>query len=61
MILIGTEIYKFKENDSEINGALLWLGNVSKDFLDDNMKKTELYGHIHDFSVDYNVIGIPDI
>ena len=41
MILIGTEIYKFKENDSEINGALLWLGNVSKDFLDDNMKKTE--------------------
>ena len=41
----GFEIYKFKANDSEINAASLFLDNVSKDFFDDNMKKTGLYGY----------------
>ena len=38
------EIYKFKVKDSEINANSLSLGNVSKDFSADNIKKTELYG-----------------
>ena len=35
----GTAIYKFKEKDSEIAASPLCLGNISKDWLIDNMKK----------------------
>ena len=35
----GTEIYKSKAKDSEIVAAPLFLGNISKDWLVDNMKK----------------------
>ena len=34
----GTEIYKFKAKDSEIVASLLCLGNISKNWLTDNMK-----------------------
>ena len=37
----GTEIYKFKAKDSEIVGSPLCLGNISKDFSVDNMKKQD--------------------
>ena len=36
----GTEIYKFKAKDSEIVASPLCLGNISKDWSVDNMKKT---------------------
>ena len=39
----------------------LCLGNISKDFSVDNMKKTELNGHVYDFSVDYNAILVADM
>ena len=35
----GTEIYKFKVKDSEIVASPLCLGNISKDWSVDNMKK----------------------
>ena len=35
----GTEIYKFKVKDSEIVASTLCLGNISKDWSTDNMKK----------------------
>ena len=35
----GTEIYKFKAKDSEIVASPLCLGNISKDWSTDNMKK----------------------
>ena len=35
----GTEIYKFKAKNSEIVASPLCLGNVSKDWTIDNMKK----------------------
>ena len=35
----GTEIDKFKEKDSEIVATSLCLGNISKDWTVDNMKK----------------------
>ena len=38
----GTEIYKFKVKDSEIVAIPLCLGNVSKDWSADNMKKLDL-------------------
>ena len=40
----GVEIYKFKAKDFEINGPPLCLGNASKNFSVDHMKKTRLYG-----------------
>ena len=57
----GTEIHKFKAKDSEINAIPLFLGNISKDFSVDNMKKTGLNEYICDFSVDYDAIGVDDI
>ena len=38
----GTEIYKFKAKDSEIVARPLCLGNISKNWLIDNMKMTGL-------------------
>ena len=35
----GTEIYKFKAKDSETVATPLCLGNISKDWLIDNIKK----------------------
>ena len=37
----GTQIYKSNAKDSEIVPAPLCLGNISKDFLVDNMKRTD--------------------
>ena len=57
----GTEIHKFKPKDSEIVAIPLCLGNISKDFLVDIMKKTGLNGYVYDFSVDYDAIAVDDI
>ena len=61
MFANGTEIYNFKAKDSEIVASSLCLGNISKDWLIDNMKKTEFNGYVHDFSVDYDAIDVGDI
>ena len=57
----GAEIIKFKAKDSEITPYPLCLGNISKDWSVDNMKKTGLKGYVYDFSVDYNAIAVADI
>ena len=57
----GTEIYKFKAKDSEIVASPLCLGNISKDWSIDNMKKTGFTGFVYDFSVDYEAIAVDDI
>ena len=57
----GTEIYKFKAKDSEIMATPLSLGNISKDWSADNMKKTGCNGYVYDFSVDYDAIAVYDI
>ena len=56
----GTEIYKFKGKDSEILAYSLCLGNISKDWSHDDMKKTRFNGYIYDFSTDYNDIAVSD-
>ena len=53
-------MYQFKAKDSEIKPYSLCLGNISKDFTIDNVKKTGLKGYVHVFSCDYNVIEIND-
>ena len=44
----GTEFYKFKVKDSEIVASPLCLGNIFKDWLIDNVKKTGLIGYVYD-------------
>ena len=53
-----TDIYKFKAKDSEILVGPICLGNISKDWSLDNLKKTGLLNY---FSVDYDPIAVDDI
>ena len=57
----GIEICKFKAKDSEIVASPLFLGNISKDWSTDNMKRTGFNRYIYDFSVDYDSTDIDDI
>ena len=57
----GTEIYKFKAKDSEIVASPLCLGNISKDWSADNMKKTGFTGYVYDFIFDHDAITVDDI
>ena len=57
----GKEIIKFKAKDSEIVASPLCLGNISKDWSVDNMKRTGFTGYVYDFSVDYRATGVDDI
>ena len=43
------------------NWRILCLGNVSKNFSVDNMKKTESYGCFYEFSFDCDVVTVDDI
>ena len=43
----GTEIHKFKAKDSETVAIPLCLGNISKEFSVDNMKKAGLNGCVY--------------
>ena len=57
----GTEIINFEAKDSAIVASPLCLGNISKDWSTDNMKKTGFTGYVHDFSADYNAVTLDDI
>ena len=57
----STEIYNIKAKDSEIVATPLCLGNISKDWSVDNVKKTGFNGYVYDFSVDYNATDVDDI
>ena len=57
----GTEFYKFKAKVSEILVGSIYLGNLSKDWSVDNMKKTGFTGYVYDFSVDYDATDVDDI
>ena len=57
----GTEIYKFKAKDSEIVASPLCLGNISRDWSTDNMKRTGFTGYVYDFSAGYDDIEVDNI
>ena len=67
MFVNGTEIYKFEAKDSEILASQLCLGDISKDWSIDNMKKKKkkeeagFNGYVYDFSVDYYSSDADDI
>ena len=52
-------VIKFKAKDIEIVASPLCLGNISKDWSTNNMKKRSLIGY--DFSVGYDAIDVDDI
>ena len=53
LFINATKIYQFKAKDSEITTRKLCLRNISKDFSENNLKKTEQNSYVYDFSVDY--------
>ena len=61
LFLNGTEIIKFKAKDSEILSYSLCLGDISKDWSQDDLKKTGFNGYIYDFRTGYNTIAVSDI
>ena len=61
MFVNATIMYEFKAKDSEIKDDTLCLGNISKDFTINNMKKAGLKGSVKFFSVDFNPIDTNDI
>ena len=61
MFVNGTEIIKFKAKDSEIVASPLCLGNISKDWSTDNMRKSSFTGYVYDFSVGYDAITVDNI
>ena len=61
LFINGTKIIKFKAKDSHIVSTPLCLGNNSKDWSVDNMKRTGFNGYVYDFSVDYDASAVDDI
>ena len=57
----GKEIVKFKAKDSAIVATPLCLGNISKDWSVNNMKKTGLNGYVYEFRVDYRDLNLLNI
>ena len=55
----GIKIYKL--NNSEIVATPLSLGNISKDWTVDNIKKIGLNGYVYDFGADFDAIAVDDI
>ena len=55
------QLFKFKAKDSNIVSTPLCLGNISKDWSVDNMKRTGCTGYVYDFSVNYDAIAVDDI
>ena len=52
----GTEIYKLKAKDSKIVAIPLCLGNISKDWSVDIIKRTGFTGYVYDFSIGHDDI-----
>ena len=52
-LIIVQKFIKSKQ-DSEIVADPFFLGNISKDWLVDNMKRTGFNGYVYDFSIDCN-------
>ena len=57
----GTEIIKFKAKDSETAASSLYLGNISKEWSVDNMKKTGFNNSAYDFSIDCDAAVVDNI
>ena len=57
----ATKICQFKAKDFEITKRPLCLGNISKDFTTNNMKKIGLNGYVYQFSFDHDITDTSNI
>ena len=57
----GVKTYRFKAKYSQLIDYLVCLGSSSKDFSDDNIKKTGLNGYVHYPSFNYRSIEVEAI
>ena len=57
----GKQELKFKAKGDQIVKEILCLGNISDDWTTANAEKTEFWGEIYDFAVDYTSTNIGDI
>ena len=63
IVICFSMVQKFanlRQKNSEIVASPLCLGNISKDWLTDDMKKTGFNGCVYYFSVDYDAIDVDD-
>ena len=60
-LLMVLKFIKFRSKGFEIVSIPLRLGNISKDWSTDYMKRTGFHGYIYDFSVDYDATDVDDI
>ena len=60
-LLMVQKFTNFKAKDSEIVARPLCLGNISKNWSVDNMKRTGFTGYVYDISVDYEATDASDI
>ena len=61
LFVSGRKIYRFKANDSEIVETPICLGNISKDFSQNNMSLAGLKAYVYYFSVDYRALAADKI
>ena len=61
LFINGTEIIKLKAKNSAIVASPLCLGNISRNWSTNKMKKTGFTGYVYDFSADYNIVTVNDI
>ena len=57
----GNKITDFAAKDSEINNDPICLGNISQHFSESYTEKTDLYGSVYYFSIDYTPTPVDDI
>ena len=60
-LLLAQKLLNLKQKNSEIVANPLCLGNVSKGFSVDSMKKTRLNRYVYNFTVGYDAIAVDDI
>ena len=56
-----SEIYQFKVKQVQIKDYIVYLGNITKGFKNNNMKKNRIKKNCEFFSVDFNPIDTKDI
>ena len=61
LLINAKKIHQLIAKNPEIKRYPLCLGNISKEFSVDNMKKTGLNECVYDFSFDYNIIDTSNI
>ena len=60
-LLMAQKLLNLKQKILRLLQPPSCLGNISKDWSVNNMKKTGFTGYIYDFIVDYNAIAVDDI